>query len=56
MNWAVQRAYIKKERHCFDFMRDKISFICDTYDFEKYLNNFYSKKNEFNLKKQVLYS
>jgi hypothetical protein len=51
MNWAVQRAYVKKEIRYLDFVRDKISFICDIYDFEKYPNNFYSKKNEFNLEK-----
>jgi hypothetical protein len=51
MNWAVQRAYIKKEMRYLNFMREKISFICDIYDFEKYPNNFYSKKNEFKLEK-----
>ena len=51
MNWVVQRAYIKKEMRYFDFMKDKISFICDIYDFDKYPNNFYSKKNEFALEK-----
>jgi hypothetical protein len=35
----------------FDFMKDKISFVCDIYDLEKYPNNFYSKKNEFGLEK-----
>jgi hypothetical protein len=51
MNWAVQRAYIKQESRYLNFVRDKISFIFDIYDFEKYPNNFYSKKNEFSLDK-----
>jgi hypothetical protein len=51
MNWAVQRAFIKKEMRYFNFLKNKISFICDLYDFEKYPNNFYNKKNEFNPEK-----
>ncbi|MDR1323123.1 MAG: DUF3800 domain-containing protein [Candidatus Margulisbacteria bacterium] len=51
MNWAVQRAFIKKEMRYFNFIKEKIGFICDIYDFEKYPDNFYSKKNEFSLEK-----
>ncbi|MDR1113903.1 MAG: DUF3800 domain-containing protein [Candidatus Margulisbacteria bacterium] len=51
INWAVQRMFIKREMRYFNFMKDKISFICDIYDFEKYPNNFYNKKNEFSLEK-----
>jgi hypothetical protein len=51
MNWAVQRAYIRKEPRYLNFVKDKISSIFDIYDFEKQPNNFYSKKNEFSLDK-----
>lgn len=30
---------------------DKVSFICDIYDFDKYPNNFYNKNNKFDTKK-----
>lgn len=51
MLWALQRAYIKKETRFLDFVQDKISFICDIYDFDRYPNNFYSKKNRFDITK-----
>lgn len=51
MNWAVQRAFIKKDDRYLKFVEQKIRFICDIYDFNKYPNNFYSRKNEFELNK-----
>ncbi|MFA5829920.1 MAG: DUF3800 domain-containing protein [Candidatus Gracilibacteria bacterium] len=51
LNWAVYRAYTKSESRYFDFLKEKISFLCDIYDFEKYPNNFYNKKNIFSINK-----
>lgn len=51
VNWAIQRAYIKKEMRYFNFIKEKISLIADIYDFKKYPKNFYTKKNVFNINK-----
>lgn len=51
MNWAVQRAFIKKEDRYFKFVEEKISFVADIYDFNNYPKNFYNKKNKFELTK-----
>lgn len=49
--WAVQRAFIKKDMRFYKFIEEKISFIVDIYDFDKYPNNFYNKKNNFDINK-----
>jgi len=51
MTWAIQRAFIKKETRYYNFVKDKISLIVDIYDFEKYPNNFYNKRNSFDINK-----
>ncbi len=51
MNWIIQRAFIKKEMRYFNYLSDKVSFICDIYDFDKYPQNFYNKTNIFDTKK-----
>jgi len=51
MNWAIQRAFIKKDMRYFNFMKRKISFLVDVYDFENYPNNIYSRKKPFDIKK-----
>jgi hypothetical protein len=51
MNWAVQRAFIKGDARYINFLEERISFICDVYDSEKYPNNYYSKKNKFAINK-----
>ena len=45
MNWAMYRAFTKNEARYFSFLEEKISFICDIYDFDKYPHNFYNKNN-----------
>jgi|GEM_PF-3142906 len=35
----------------FDYLKEKISFICDIYDFDKYPKSFYNKSNPFDAKK-----
>lgn len=51
INWATQRAFVKKESRYLEFILDKIDFIWDIYDTENYPNNFYNKDNNFELKK-----
>ena len=51
MSWAVQRAFIKKEMRYFDFVGDKISYLVDLYDFDKYPKNFYHSRNQFDINK-----
>lgn len=53
INWAVQRAFIKGEDRYLKFLQeyDKISFIVDIYDLDKYPKNFYNKKNVFSINK-----
>jgi len=51
MNWAMQRAFIKKEIRYFNFVREKISYLVDIYDFDKYPKNFYNSKNPFEVNK-----
>ncbi len=51
MNWAVQRAFIKKEDRFYKFIENKVSYLVDIYDFDKYPKNFYSRKNKFDITK-----
>lgn len=51
LNWTLYRAYTKNDIRYFNYLKEKISFICDIYDFDKYPKNFYSKRNVFNLSK-----
>lgn len=39
--WALHRAYTKREMRYFDFVEDKVSYIADIYDFQKYPKNRY---------------
>lgn len=49
--WAVNRAYERNDMRFYDFIRDKIIFLLDIFDTEKYPNNFYNAKNPFDIKK-----
>lgn len=51
INWAVQRAYVKGDMRFYKFIEDKISYLVDIYDTEKYPKNFYNKKNKFDIQK-----
>lgn len=51
INWAVQRAYVKGDMRFYKFIEDKISYLVDIYDLEKYPKNFYNRKNKFDVNK-----
>lgn len=51
VNWAVQRAFVKGDMRFYKFIEDKISFLVDIYDYDKYPKNYYSKKNNFDITK-----
>jgi len=50
MNWAIYRVFVKREMRYFNYIKDKISFVWDIYD-TTYPKNYYSKNNEFDVKK-----
>ena len=50
LNWIVYRAFVKQEMRYFNFLKEKIVFLCDIYDFKKYPKNFYSH-NKFDITK-----
>lgn len=49
--WAIYRAYTKGEMRFYNVLAEKISLILDLYDTDKYPNNYYQKKNPFDVKK-----
>jgi hypothetical protein len=51
MNWAVQRAFLKKDDRFVKFVENKISLICDVYDSDNYPNIYYTNKNKFDVNK-----
>ena len=51
MNWAIQRAFLKGDMRYFNFVKEKISYVFDVYDFDKYPKNYYGSKNAFDITK-----
>jgi len=51
MNWAVQRAFQRGEDRYINFMGEKLSYLVDLYDVEKYPKNYYNRTNVFSLNK-----
>lgn len=49
--WALYRAYTKGEMRFYNVLKDKIPFIWDLYDTDKYPKNFYDRKNPFDVNK-----
>jgi len=49
--WAVQRVIVKGDMRFYKFIEEKVSFLVDIYDFDKYPNNYYNKKNNFDINK-----
>ncbi|MBU2611071.1 MAG: hypothetical protein KJ606_09040 [Chloroflexi bacterium] len=52
MNWAVYRAFVKRESRYFRFVEEKASLLLDLYDTANYPHNWYSReKNPFDIEK-----
>ena len=51
INWAVFRAFTRREMRYFETIRDKVGLLLDVYDTEKYPQNWYTKKNPFDINK-----
>lgn len=51
INWAVQRAFIKQEMRFYKFIEEKIKYLVDIYDNDKYPKNFYNSRNKFDITK-----
>lgn len=51
MNWAIYRAFVRGEERYYDFVKEKVSYLVDIYDNEKYPKNFYNDKNPFAVNK-----
>lgn len=51
MNWAVYRAFTKREMRYCQVVEDKVSLLVDWYDTENYPKNWYNRKNSFDIEK-----
>jgi len=51
MNWAVYRAFVKREMRFYKFVEDKVSLLVDLYDTRNYPRNWYSRSNPFDIEK-----
>ncbi|HMN30957.1 MAG TPA: hypothetical protein PKE45_22570, partial [Caldilineaceae bacterium] len=51
MNWAVYRAFTRGEMRYYRTVEEKVSLLVDMYDSERYPQNWYSRKNPFDIKK-----
>lgn len=51
VNWAIQRAFIKKDMRFYKFIESKIRYLVDIYDADNYPKNFYNSRNKFDISK-----
>jgi len=51
VNWAVYRAFTRGEMRYYKVIEDKVSLLVDLYDVERYPNNWYSRRNPFEISK-----
>ena len=51
MNWAVYRAFVKREMRFFKFIEEKVSLLIDLYDIRNYPHNWYTRDNPFEIEK-----
>lgn len=51
VNWAVYRAFVRREMRFFNVIREKVRMVCDVYDTDRYPGNFYSGRNPFDVEK-----
>jgi hypothetical protein len=49
--WAVYRAFTRGQMRYYQTIEQKVSLLVDIYDAEKYPNNWYNRKNPFDIKK-----
>ena len=49
INWAVQRAFVKGDMRFYKFIEDKVSYLVDIFDIDKYPKNFYNRRNKFDI-------
>ncbi|HEX8141191.1 MAG TPA: DUF3800 domain-containing protein [Pyrinomonadaceae bacterium] len=45
VNWALQRAYTKKEMRYYEYIEEKVSFVLDLYDWEAFPGNCYYRSS-----------
>lgn len=51
MCWAVYRAFTRGQMRYYKTVEEKVSLLVDLYDTQNYPNNWYHKKNPFDIKK-----
>ncbi|MBI1800215.1 MAG: DUF3800 domain-containing protein [Chloroflexi bacterium] len=51
MNWAVYRAFVKREMRYYQFVQDKVNLLVDLYDQANYPRNQYNRANPFHIEK-----
>jgi hypothetical protein len=51
MNWAVYRAFVRREMRYYAFIADKVSLLVDLYDGANYPHNWYNRRNPFHVDK-----
>lgn len=51
MNWAIYRASTTGEIRYYRTIEEKVSLLVDLYDNEQYPNNWYNRKNPFDIQK-----
>lgn len=49
MNWAVQRAFVKREMRYYRFVEEKVSLLFDLYDTAHYPGNYYGRDRPFDI-------
>jgi hypothetical protein len=47
VNWAVYRAFVRREMRFFNVIRDKVRMVWDVYDLDRYPGTFYASRNPF---------
>lgn len=51
MNWAVYRAFTRGEMRYFRTVEEKVSLVVDLYDSPNHPNNWYNRRNRFDINK-----
>ncbi len=51
VNWAVYRAFVRREMRFFNVIRDKVRMVWDVYDLDRYPGTFYASRNPFAVEK-----